>query len=140
MKHRIITILFLLTVLNCYCQSLALKIYPDFNNCINCNTYLHLIKEINPSIQKVVVVENGKQVYLKELMTQYEITGYTSQTRALTPKKAAIRGSHCALYSGKQRIDTFPLTDLFKKIPFLNLISAKSAILPTILLKDTLTI
>ncbi len=133
--HFLISILLSTPVI----AQVALRIYPDFNNCINCNTYLHFVKEINSNVSRVMYVEKSKQSFLSELLSQYGFTNnYTVVNRGISKNKVETKGSLCALYDGKMKIDSFALEKLPSKIGFINFISTKINSSKLITLNDSL--
>jgi hypothetical protein len=140
MKKYYITLAILTTTV-CFIksQSLSLRIYPDFNNCLNCNTYLHFVKELNTSVSRIMYVEKSKQSFLPELLSQYGFTNnYIVVNRPIHKNKVDVKGSICALYDGKLKLDSFALDKLPSKIGFINFISSKINSSKLISLNDSL--
>ncbi len=57
-----------------FAQNKQLKIYPNFNDCINCNTGLNYVKSISQNIEVNIYVSDKEKDYLQVLLDSYELS------------------------------------------------------------------
>lgn len=110
---RLFIVLCLLVNSIIFAQIKNLKIYPNFNDCANCNTGLNFLKSIPEDYQVTFFVSNKQKDYLQLLLESYElnrkynivyIKNFTNSSK-----------SQCSYYDNNLKVDTFPLVDLNKK-------------------------
>lgn len=96
-----------------FAQIKNLKIYPNFNDCVNCNTGLNFVKSIQEDFQVTFFVSTKQKDYLQLLLESYELN---RKYNIVYLKDFNISSkSQCSYYDNNLKIDSFPLIDISKK-------------------------
>lgn len=96
-----------------FAQNKQLKIYPNFNDCINCNTGLNYVKSISQNIEVNIYVSDKEKDYLQVLLDSYELSRKYNIVYLKNYNNSL--KSQCAYYNNGLKNDSFPLIDLHKK-------------------------
>jgi len=126
MKHLFFGFLFSCLTSVLFSVNTTLDIYYNTNMCRNCNLYLTYLKKIDPQIQKRFFISESSKDVIDELLSEYGLTSKEVTVSFIHADHFKLKQtnkqieSYCIVNKNNTKIDSFLLSELSKKIGFLN--------------------
>lgn len=133
MKKLIYSTLILFSI-SLFSQNSKLFIYPNFNDCLNCNIGINFLKDINDTFQLCFKIPISQRNFANEMLASYELN--KKYDIKYIESKNLKNKTQCSFYYKNRLLDSFPLSEIQdRKIFFSNILKLNQNIL-----NDTLKI
>jgi hypothetical protein len=126
MKQLFFLLLFTCLGLKSFSVNTTLDIYYNTNMCRNCNLYLTYLKKLDLQIQKRFFISESSKDIIEELLSEYGLTSKEVTVSFIHADHFKLKQtdkqieSYCIVNKNNTKIDSFLLSELGKKIGFLN--------------------
>ncbi len=141
MKPRHFLFLFLLALNLNINAKLRLELIINFNDCVNCTSTLHAIKQLDTTVERIFVVNSKQKSYIKETLNLFGVStnNYTkiNYTDKILFTKNAYK-SYCLVKNETACIDSFGLEMFIPKIQEIN--KQSKSLEKKLVLKDTFVV
>jgi len=116
--HFIVIFLFILTLTNSASarkrHATALNIHLNFNECVNCNSYLGTLKGCNPDLEIVFWIKKSQESILKEFLKAFDLREYSVKILREKSSDSSYKGSYCIYQLSEDFKFKFSLEELPK--------------------------